>query len=87
MEDARPKMPKWLISVLSWGGAAVAILSAAALILVRIMAPTSAAPVTLYWYGLFVGVVAASSWGDDVAHRRHLGAGGSDAAMPFVAFL
>ena len=54
-----PKMPKWLISVLSWGGAAVAILSAAALILVRIMAPTSAAPVTLYWYGLFVGVVAA----------------------------
>ena len=51
-------MTKWLIAVLSWGGAAVAILSAAALIVVGIMA-SSAAPVRFYWYGLFVGVVAA----------------------------
>ena len=55
MEDI---MPKWLIAALSWGGAAVAILSAAALIVVRIMA-SSAAPVRFYWYALFVGVVAA----------------------------
>ena len=52
-------MPKWLIPVLSWGGAALAILFAIALIVVGITAPAGTAPVTLYWYGLFVGVVAA----------------------------
>ncbi len=62
-------MPKWLIAALSWGGAALAVASAAALILTRFMAPgptagampePSAAPAALYWIALFVGVVAAA---------------------------
>jgi hypothetical protein len=66
MEDA---MPKWLIAALSWGGAALAVLSAAALILIKVMAPTptaeampepSGAPVAFYWIALFVGVVATA---------------------------
>jgi len=66
MEDA---MPKWLSVALSWGGAALAVLSAAALILTRIMAPgpaagatpePSAVPTAVYWIALFVGVVAAA---------------------------
>jgi len=65
MEDA---MPKWLIAALSWGGTALAVVSAAALILTTVMAPTptaeampepSAAPVALYLITLFVGVVSA----------------------------
>jgi hypothetical protein len=56
MEDI---MPKWLIVALSWGGAALAVLCAAALAVVKFVVTTSAAPVKLYWYGLFVGLVAA----------------------------
>ncbi len=61
-------MPKWLIAVLSWGGAALAVASAAALVLTGVMAPgpgagampePSAAPTKFYWIALFVGVVAA----------------------------
>jgi len=61
-------MPKWLIAALSWGGAALAVASAAALILTGVMAPgpaggatpePSAAPTTFYWIALFIGVVAA----------------------------
>jgi len=61
-------MPKWLVYVLIWGGAALAILFAIALILVKVVAPTpapgampgsSAAPATLYWILLVVGSVAA----------------------------
>ena len=51
-------MPKWLIAALSWGGAALAVLSIAALILVQVMTPTSTARGPLFVI-LFVGVVAA----------------------------
>ena len=44
-------MPSWLTPVLQWGGLAFAIASAAALI--------NAAPVTLYWVLLVIGVVGA----------------------------
>ncbi len=44
-------MPSWLTPVLQWGGLALAIVSAAALI--------KAAPVTLYWVLLVIGVVGA----------------------------
>ncbi len=44
-------MPSWLTPVLQWGGLALAIVSAAALI--------NAAPVTLYWVLLVLGVVGA----------------------------
>jgi len=51
-------MPKWLIAVLSWGGAALAVVSIAALILVQVVAPTSTARGPLF-VALFVGLVAA----------------------------
>ncbi len=44
-------MPSWLTPVLQWGGLALAIVSAAALI--------NATPVTLYWVLLVIGVVGA----------------------------
>jgi len=56
MEDV---MPKWLIAALSWGGAALAILCALALIVLRITASTDMTQVKVSWYGLFVGLVAA----------------------------
>ncbi len=61
-------MPSWLTPILQWGGIALAILSAAALIYVLgIMEPAAegeaaepiAAPVTLYWVLLVIGVVGA----------------------------
>ncbi len=59
-------MPSWLTLVLRWGGLAVAIVSAVALIYVQLVAPApeagaapSEAPVILYWVLLAVGVVAA----------------------------
>jgi hypothetical protein len=67
MEDAMPNLPNWLMPVLRWGGPALALVMAATLVYVRILAPTpeagtmpepSAAPVTLYWILLGVGVVA-----------------------------
>ncbi len=72
-------MPKWLIAALSWGGAALAVLSAAALILGKVMAPAptagampepSAAPVAFYWIALFVGIVA-SAIGFVVGRRKN----------------
>ncbi len=58
-------MPGWLVPVLKWGGLAVAIVFAIALIYVQQLAPESgeaaaetAAPVALYWVLLVVGVVA-----------------------------
>lgn len=62
-------MPKWLIAALSWGGAALAVLSAAALILTKVFAPAptagampepSGVPMAFYWIALFVGVAAAA---------------------------
>ncbi len=61
-------MPKWLIQLLEWGGVAVAVISAIALIYVEMLVPTPeagaapgqiTAPVPLYWVLLVVGVVAA----------------------------
>ncbi len=62
-------MPSWLILVLQWGGLALAVLSAAALIYVLgIMEPGAEAdaaaeqviaPVTMYWVLLVIGVVGA----------------------------
>ncbi len=61
-------MPKWLIQLLKWGGIAVAVISAIALIYVEMLLPTPeagaapgliTAPVPLYWGLLVVGIVAA----------------------------
>ena len=57
-------MPSWLTVTLKWGGIAVAIVFAAALIWIEQLAPDakgalSAAPVELYWILLAVGVIAA----------------------------
>ncbi len=60
-------MTKWLIQLLKWGGIAVAVFSAIALIYVEMLLPTPeagaapghiTAPVPLYWGLLVVGVVA-----------------------------
>ncbi len=58
-------MPSWLVPVLQWGGLALAIVSAAALIYVLgIMEPAAegeqiTAPVPVYWVLLVIGVVGA----------------------------
>ncbi len=59
-------MPRWLVPVLRFGGIALAVVSAAGLIYVQLVVPTSeeapaeiTAPVTVYWVLLGVGVVAA----------------------------
>ena len=57
-------MPSWLTVTLKWGGVAVAIVFAVALIWVQQSAPDakgalSAAPVEVYWGLLGVGVIAA----------------------------
>ncbi len=58
-------MPSWLVPVLQWGGCALAIVSAAALIYVLgIMEPAAegeqiTAPVPVYWVLLVIGVVGA----------------------------
>ncbi len=60
------KMPSWLTPLLQWGGIALAIVFAAALIWLETFAPSdgtdtiaSSAPTTLYWVFLVIGVVAA----------------------------
>lgn len=58
-------MPNWLVPVLKWGGVALAVVAAAALIYVQLLMPAPeeaaevAAPLTLYWILLVVGVVVA----------------------------
>ncbi len=61
-------MPKWLTLILEWGGVAVVIISAIALIYVELVTPTpetgaapgeTTAPITLYWVLLVIGIVAA----------------------------
>lgn len=63
-------MPKWLVPALIWGGSGLAVIFAIALIWVgrTASAPAegsdiapSAAPVTLYWVLLIVGLVAAAA--------------------------
>jgi hypothetical protein len=60
-------MPTWLGPTLKWGGIALAIISAIAIIYVQYIAAapppeagaaTDEAPVTLYWVLLLVGIVA-----------------------------
>ena len=62
-----PSLPNWLMRVLRWGGPALAVVMALTLAYLKISAPTpeagampepSAAPVTLYWILLGVGVIA-----------------------------
>ncbi len=59
-------MPSWLLLILRWGGVALAVVSAIALIYVELLAPApealavpSAAPVILYWVLLVIGAAAA----------------------------
>jgi Na+/proline symporter len=61
-------MPAWLVPTLKWGGIALAIIAAIAIIYVRFIAApappeatpaTDEAPMTLYWIMLLVGIVAA----------------------------
>ncbi len=76
-------MPKWLIQLLKWGGVAVAVISAIALIYVEMLVPTPeagaapgqiTAPVPLYSVLLVVGIVAAIV--GFVVERRKPAAGG-----------
>ncbi len=79
-------MPSWLILVLQWGGLALAVLSAAALIYVLgIMEPAAeaeaaaeqlTAPVTVYWILLVIGVVGAVA-GFVMGRRKPMAAGQS----------
>ncbi len=80
MEDI---VPKRLIELLKWGGVAVAVISAIALIYVEMFLPTpeagaaageTAAPIQLYWILLVVGVVAVIV--GFVVERRKPAAGG-----------
>ena len=57
-------MPNWLTAVLKWGGIALAVVFAIAVIYMETIAPTpdggeTSAPVALYWVLLVMGVVAA----------------------------
>ncbi len=71
-------MPSWLVPVLQWGGCALAIVSAAALIYVLgIMGPAAegeqiTAPVQVYWVLLAIGVVGAAI-GVVLARRKPTG--------------
>lgn len=73
-------MPSWLVPVLQWGGAALAIVSAAALIYVLgIMEPAAeggqiTAPVTVYWVLLVIGIIVAVV-GFVLARRKPTGVG------------
>ncbi len=57
-------MPNWLTPTLKWGGIALAVVFAIAVILTKTSGPIpeggeTSAPVALYWVLLVVGVVAA----------------------------
>ena len=61
-------MPTWLVPTLKWGGIALAVIAALAIIYVQFIAApappeaaaaTDEAATTLYWILLLVGVVAA----------------------------
>jgi hypothetical protein len=61
-------MPTWLVPTLKWGGIALAVIAAIAIIYIQLVATpappeataaTDEAPMTLYWILLLVGVVAA----------------------------
>lgn len=61
-------MPSWLAPTLRWGGIALAIIAAVAIIYVQFIAAaptpeagaaTDEAPITLYWVLLVIGLAAA----------------------------
>jgi hypothetical protein len=63
-------MPTWLVPTLKWGGIALAVIAAIAIIYVQFIAApappeatadTDEAPMTLYWILLLVGAVAAGA--------------------------
>ena len=73
-------MPTWLVVTLKWGGIALAIVSAVAIIHVQYIAAaptpeagaaTDEAPMTLYWVLLLVGIVATIA-GFALDRRRRL---------------
>lgn len=62
-------MPNWLMLILRWGGLALTVVLAATLIVLRYTGPApeanatpepTAAPLTLYWVLLVVGLIAAA---------------------------
>ncbi len=71
-------MPNWSVPVLQWGGCALTVVSAAALIYVLgIMEPAAegeqiTAPVTVYWVLLVIGVAGAVA-GFALARRKPTG--------------
>jgi len=73
-------MPSWLVPLLQWGGCALAIVSAAALIYVLgIMEPAAegepiTAPVQVYWALLVIGIIGAVV-GFVLARRKPTGVG------------
>jgi len=73
-------MPTWLVPTLKWGGIALAIISAIAIIYVQYIAAaptpeagaaTDEAPMTLYWILLLVGIVVTIA-GFAMDRRRRL---------------
>ncbi len=57
-------MPNWLTPALKWGGIALAVIFATAVIYMETIAPIpeggeTSAPVVLYWVFVVIGVVAA----------------------------
>jgi len=75
-------MPSWLVPLLQWGGSALAIVTAAALIYVlSIMEPAAegeqiTAPVQVYWALLVIGIIGAVV-GFVLARRKPTGVGKS----------
>ena len=75
-------MPSWLVPLLQWGGSALAIVSAAALIYVLgIMEPAAEGepvmvPVSVYWVLLVIGIIGAVI-GFVLARRKPTGVGSS----------
>ena len=75
-------MPSWLVPLLQWGGSALAIVTAAALIYVLgIMEPAAegepvTVPVSVYWVLLVIGVIGAVI-GFVLARRKPTGVGKS----------
>ena len=72
-------MPTWLVPTFKWGGIALAVIAAIAIIYVQFLAApaspeataaTDEAPITLYWILLLVGVVAAVA-GVVLERRNH----------------
>ena len=72
-------MPTWLVPTLKWGGTALAVIAAIAIVYVQFIAApapeagaaTDEAPMTLYWILLLVGIVVTIA-GFAMDRRRRL---------------